>query len=108
MSDDIKQNAYPFGFSLDEMDTDAFFNMREWLTKAVEAAGAKRYAGGIGMGQADIAVEMDGANYEITIRPLPLYKPSNVVAFNAQEAAYAPPDPSLPTSSPPIKPEQQE
>lgn len=62
---------YPFGSYLHEMDTDAFFAMREWLTKAVEAAGAKKDGGGIGMGQADIDVELDGCRYNIAIRPLP-------------------------------------
>lgn len=64
-------SEHPFGFSLDEMDTDAFFNMREWLEKAVEAKGAKKVGGGIGMGQADIDIELDGCRYNISIKPLP-------------------------------------
>ena len=61
---------YPFGFALDEMDTEAFFNMREWLQKACEAKGAKMTGGGIGMGQADIDIELDGCRYNISIKPL--------------------------------------
>ena len=37
---------HPFGFSVDEMDTEAFFNMREWLRDALEAKGAKFTGGG--------------------------------------------------------------
>ena len=66
---------HPFGFALEEMDTEAFFNMREWLEKAVEAKGAKRVGGGIGMGQADIDIELDGCRYNISIRPLPKAQP---------------------------------
>ena len=66
---------HPFGFALEEMDTEAFLNMRDWLEKAVEAKGAKRVGGGIGMGQADIDVELDGCRYNISIRPLPKAKP---------------------------------
>jgi hypothetical protein len=63
--------GHPFGYSLDEMDTAAFFNMRDWLQKAVEAQGAKMVGGGIGMGQADIDIDLDGCRYSISIRPLP-------------------------------------
>lgn len=63
---------HPFGFSLDEMDVEAFYNMRGWLQKAVEAQGAKMVGGGVGMGQADIDIELDGARYNISIKPLPV------------------------------------
>lgn len=66
---------YPFSFSWDEMDVPAFSNMREWLTKACEAAGAQWCGGGIGFGAADIQVLIDGAPFEITIRPLPIGEP---------------------------------
>jgi hypothetical protein len=61
---------HPFGFSLDEMDAESFLNMRDWLTKAVEAKGARRTGGGVGMGQADIDIELDGCRYNISIKPL--------------------------------------
>ncbi len=60
----------PFGTYLHEMDTDAFFNMRDWLSKAVTAKGATQIGAGIGMGQADIDIELDGHRYNISIRPL--------------------------------------
>lgn len=59
-----------FGKTLDEMDVPAFFNMRDWLQKAVEAKGAKMVGGGIGMGQADIDIELDGCKFNISIKPL--------------------------------------
>ena len=51
-------------------DTEAFFNMRGWLQKACEAAGARKTGGGIGCGQADIDIELEGHHYNISIRPL--------------------------------------
>jgi hypothetical protein len=64
----------PFGMTLDEMDTTAFFNMRDWLQKAVEGKGAKMVGGGIGLGQADIDIELEGCRYNISIRPLPTHR----------------------------------
>jgi hypothetical protein len=63
-------DEYPFGATLDEMDLSAFFNMRDWLTEALEAKGAKRIGGGIGLGQADIDIDLDGYRYNVSIRPL--------------------------------------
>lgn len=71
MNEPIEPPEHPFGFSLDQMDVEAFFNMRDWLTTAVEAKGAVRKGGGIGCGQADIDIELDGCRYNISIRPLP-------------------------------------
>ena len=51
-------------------DTEAFFNMRDWLQKACEAKGARKTGGGIGCGQADIDIELEGHHYNISIRPL--------------------------------------
>ena len=62
---------HPFGYSLEEMDVEAFFNMRDWLQKVCEAQGAKMVGGGVGMGQADIDIELDGCHYNISIKPLP-------------------------------------
>lgn len=62
---------YPFGATLDEMDVPTFFNMRDWLEKAVTAKGAKVVGAGIGLGQADIDIELDGGRFNISIRPLP-------------------------------------
>lgn len=68
--DSPPRTEYPFGYALDQMDTEAFFNMREWLQKACEAAGGKMTGGGIGMGQADIDIELEGCRYNISIKPL--------------------------------------
>lgn len=51
-------------------DVEAFFNMRSWLSKAVEKSGAKVHGAGIGMGQADIDIELEGARFNISIRPI--------------------------------------
>ena len=59
-----------FGMSLDEMDVGAFYNMRDWLQKAVEAKGAKMIGGGVGLGQADIDILLDGCRFNVSIRPL--------------------------------------
>lgn len=51
-------------------DMEAALNMRDWLERACEAAGGKRVAGGIGFGQADIDIELEGCRFNISIRPL--------------------------------------
>lgn len=51
-------------------DVEAFLNMRDWLQKACEAKGARKTGGGIGLGQADIDIELEGHHYNISIRPL--------------------------------------
>lgn len=71
MTEQTDKEKYPFGFAIPEMDTEAFFNMRDWLQQACEAKGAKMTGGGIGMGQADIDIELDGCSYNISIKPLP-------------------------------------
>lgn len=68
--DNADKEAHPFGFAIPEMDVEAFFNMRDWLQKACEAKGAKMTGGGIGMGQADIDIELEGCHYNISIKPL--------------------------------------
>jgi len=57
-------------FHPDFGDGEQMLNMREWLTKAVEAKGAKMTGGGCGMGMADIDIELEGQGYNITIKPL--------------------------------------
>jgi len=59
-----------FGFTLDEMDIEAFFNMREWLEKAIEAKGANVTGKGVGCGQADIDFILEGMKYNVSIRPM--------------------------------------
>jgi hypothetical protein len=57
----------PLGFdSGDEIEP--AFNMRDWIRDAVQAKGAKMIGGGIGFGQADIDIELEGHVYNISIR----------------------------------------
>ena len=51
-------------------DPTQLFNMRSWLQKAVERAGAKMTGGSIGMGEADIDIELEGHGFNITIKPV--------------------------------------
>lgn len=51
-------------------DVEALFNSRAWITKAVEAQGAKVIGGGCGMGAADIDIELEGHRYNIQIKPI--------------------------------------
>ncbi len=51
-------------------DMEAAFNMRGWLQKACEAAGAKMTGGGFGGGVADIDIELEGHHYGVSIKAL--------------------------------------
>lgn len=51
-------------------DIGAAFNMRGWLQKAVEAAGAEMTGGGFGGGVADISIKLEGHDYWLTIKPM--------------------------------------
>jgi hypothetical protein len=67
-------SASTVGFGAEEgdlasMDVEAFFNMREWLQQALEAKGAKVWGAGIGCGQADVSIDLDGCSYNVSIRP---------------------------------------
>lgn len=64
-----EQEDYPFGYAIPDMDLEAFLNIRNWLEKAAIDAGAEVTDHGIGMGQADIGVLIDGMPYGISIRP---------------------------------------
>ena len=66
----MSDKEHPFGYAFEEMDTEAFFNMRDWLREAVEAKGAKFTGGGVGFGQADFDVELEGFKYNISIKPI--------------------------------------
>lgn len=57
----------------EELDKAKFSSgfIRDWLKKAVETQGAKMVGGGIGMGQADIDIELDGCSYHVSIKPRP-------------------------------------
>lgn len=51
-------------------DIGAAFNMRDWLQKALEKAGAKRTGGGFGFGEADLDIEIEGHRFNVVIKPL--------------------------------------
>jgi len=55
---------------LEAMDVEAFFNIRGWLQRACEAQGAKMVGAGIGFGQTDLEVEIEGHLYNISIKPV--------------------------------------
>lgn len=64
------KEEYPFGYYVGDMDAEAFFNMRDWLQEALEAKGARKTGGGMGCGQADIDIELEGVHFNVSIKPL--------------------------------------
>ncbi len=48
----------------------ANLNMRDWVTAALEAKGAKFTGGGFCGSESDIDIELEGMRYNIRIRPL--------------------------------------
>lgn len=70
----IEVNLPPNGVT--EMDPDSFcgdpialLNSRDWLRKALEAAGAKSTGSGVGGCQADVDIELEGCEFNVSIRP---------------------------------------
>ena len=61
-----------FGKALSEMDIEAFLNMRDWFEAAITNHGGKIIDGGMGVGRADIGVELDGVEFGVQIRPRPI------------------------------------
>lgn len=51
-------------------DPETLLNSRDWLRKALEAKGAKISGGGIGCGQADLEIVLEGFRFNVSIRPL--------------------------------------
>lgn len=51
-------------------DPEQLLNMRGWLEKAVVAKGAEFEGGGVGMGEADIDILLEGHRFNIRIKPL--------------------------------------
>jgi hypothetical protein len=60
-----------FGAGLEAMDVETFLNIRDWVQRACEAQGAKMVGAGIGFGQADLDIEIEGHLYNISIKPVP-------------------------------------
>jgi hypothetical protein len=57
-----------------KLDIEALFNLRQWVSEALQAKGAKIVGAGIGcggtMGIADVQIELDGHQCNIEIRPI--------------------------------------
>lgn len=51
-------------------DPETLLNSRAWLQRALESGGAKITGGGIGCGQADLGIELDGLPFSVSIRPI--------------------------------------
>lgn len=51
-------------------DPEVMLNAREWLQKACEAKGARFTGGGIGMGESDIDIELEGCHFNIRMKPI--------------------------------------
>lgn len=65
----MHDRKYPFGKTIAEMDVEAFFNIRKFVEEALVSKGAKMQGGGIGFGQADLDFTVDGAPFNVSIRP---------------------------------------
>jgi len=55
--------------TLDEMDIEAFLNIRDWFENAITKKGGKIIDAGMGCGRADLGVELEGHEYSVSIRP---------------------------------------
>jgi len=51
-------------------DLTVLFNIRNWFRKACEAKGAIFTGGGIGLGEANIDIELEGYAFNICIKPM--------------------------------------
>lgn len=56
---------------LEEMDIEAFLNLRDWVGNALSSQGAKITDAGMGFGCADIGITLEGMPYGIQIKPRP-------------------------------------
>jgi len=50
-------------------DPETLFNSRAWLQTALESKGAKITGGGVGCGQADLDIVLEGSKFNVSIRP---------------------------------------
>ena len=57
---------------LEEMDLEAFLNIRDWLEKALVDNGAIITDGGMGMGKADVGILLEEMPFSISIKPRPI------------------------------------
>jgi hypothetical protein len=58
------------GWSMSSKDAGDLLEVRNWLKDAVEAKGALVDGSGVGFGQADIDIELNGSRYNVSIKPL--------------------------------------
>jgi len=54
---------------LKDMDMEAYSNLRDFISSAMEAKGAEITGGGFGGGVADIEIEIQGYPYIMTLKP---------------------------------------
>ncbi len=59
----------PLGFD-SAAEIELAFNMRQWVAQALIAKGAKQTGAGIGFGEADIDIELEGCHYNIRIKAI--------------------------------------
>lgn len=59
----------PLGFD-SAAEIEPAFNMRQWVSDALQAKGAKQTGAGIGFGEADIDIELEGHHYNIRIKAI--------------------------------------
>ncbi len=50
-------------------DPESLMNSRDWLEEAITAKGAKIHGSGVGMGRADLDIELEGHEYIVSIKP---------------------------------------
>lgn len=64
-------NELPTGLVLsnDFGDAESLWNSRRWLEAALTAKGAKVTGAGMGMGQADIDILLEGYKFNVSIKP---------------------------------------
>lgn len=60
----------PMVLAEDFGDPHCHWNARKWLQAALEAKGAKVTGAGMGGGQADLDIVLDGAQFNVSIRPI--------------------------------------
>lgn len=71
-------------------DPETLFNSREWLQKSVESGGAKVIGGGIGCGQGDLSILLDGCRFTVSIKPVFDAKMSVLGASSTTPAPVSP------------------
>jgi len=53
-----------------DMDTEAYFNLRDWLEAAITNHGAKVTGKGLGGGASDLWFKLEGMEYFVSIKPV--------------------------------------